>query len=303
MIHQRQVEKGWREENLCPFNELMISWNAPRPKLGNYLFYVSVKIDGWSPWLLYASWGSDGQRSFSRKTSAAPVEIYQDALFVLDSQMATGFQIKAISEDSAELPSISQFHVYINSDQIEGVEQRINYSLSIQLPLEGISQMALNHPRYEDLCSPTSTTAVVRYLLNDNKVDPSFFARHVWDSGFDIYGNWVFNVAQASVELGASWNCWVERLRGFDPIYQSLHEGIPTIVSVRGPLQGSALPYDKGHLMVVVGYDAEQRKVICMDPAFSSNAQTCVSYDFLDFVQAWQRRGKIAYVFDRISNP
>jgi hypothetical protein len=299
MIHQKQVKREWREENLAPFNELMISWNAPRPNVGNYLFYVSVKTDDWSPWLLYASWGSEGQRGFVSKTALAPVEIYQDALSILNSQTARGFQIKVISEDHLVLPPIFQLHVYTNSDQIEGIEQTINYSRSVRLPFKGLSQMALSHVRHKDLCSPSSTTAVVRYLLNDNTIDPLFFARDIWDSGFDIYGNWVFNVAQASVHLGPIWSCWVERLNGFDSIYRSLHEGIPVVVSIRGPLEGSAQPYSKGHLLAIIGYESEQKKVICMDPAFASDEETFVSYDFLDFMQAWQRRGKIAYVFSR----
>lgn len=299
MIHQAEVEGTWREESLAPFDELMISWNTPRPPRGNYLFYVSVKIDRWSPWLLYASWGRDGQKSFKSKTEEPPVQVYQDAVSILNSQKATGFQIKVTLDDRTTPVSIAQLHVYTNSDWTQAITQSQNYTASPQLELKGLSQMALNHPRNQDLCSPTSTIAVVRYLSNDNTIDPVYFASHVWDEGFDIYGNWVFNVAQASSSLGPIWSSWVERLSGFDPIYESLQAGLPTIVSVRGPLSGSALPYAKGHLMAVIGYDAQEKKVICMDPAFPSNEESLVSYDFADFMQSWQRRGKIAYVFKR----
>jgi len=37
-----------------------------------------------------------------------------------------------------------------------------------------------------------------------------------------------------------------------------------------------------------------------MDPAFSTDAATHVTYDFSDFIQAWNRRGRIAYVFSRL---
>ena len=90
-----------------------------------------------------------------------------------------------------------------------------------------------------------------------------------------------------------------ERLNGFDQIHQRLIQGTPIIVSVRGPLHGSALSYSAGHLMVVIGYDSLNQKVICMDPAFPSDDQTHVSYDLSNFIEAWSRRGKVAYIFSK----
>ena len=99
--------------------------------------------------------------------------------------------------------------------------------------------------------------------------------------------------------LGSEWNCWVERLSGFDDIYKRLQQGTPVIVSVRGPLPGGALPYAKGHLMTVIGYDTENKKVNCIDSAFPTDGETNVFYELSDFVQAWSRRGKVAYVFSK----
>ena len=134
----------------------------------------------------------------------------------------------------------------------------------------------------------------MRYLSNNCSIDPQVIAQNVWDSGFDIFGNWVFNVAQASTFLCPQWSCWVERLEGFDRIYHSLSQGAPVIVSVRGPLSGSAQPYAQGHLLAVIGYDALSQKVKCMDPAFPTDYQTHVSYDLEDLIQEWSRRGNIA---------
>lgn len=78
-----------------------------------------------------------------------------------------------------------------------------------------------------------------------------------------------------------------------------MKQGTPVIVSVRGPLTGSARPYAKGHLLVVIGYDSLNQKVICMDPAFPKDSETHVSYGLSDFVQAWNRRGNVAYVFTK----
>lgn len=302
MTHQRAIQKEWKEENTFPFDELMISWNAPRPSEGKYLFYVSVKTNEWSPWLLYASWGSDGQASFHSKTSDDSIRVYQDALEVVEAKGATGFQIKVVPEGNAASDLIHGLHVYTNGGgQKElSLEPSECHLTSVYLPVKGLSQITLKHIRHMHLCSPTSTTAAVRYLSNNPEIDPLHFAQNVWDAGFDIFGNWVFNVAHAAAILGPAWDCWVERLSGFDDIHRLLHQGTPVVVSVRGPLPGSALPYSQGHLMVVIGYDSEQKKVICMDPGFPSDEETVIRYDLSDFDQAWKRRGRVAYIYTRV---
>ena len=50
MIHQKfPIEHVWKEENLEPFDELILSWNGMRPLGGSFLFYVRVKTAHWSP--------------------------------------------------------------------------------------------------------------------------------------------------------------------------------------------------------------------------------------------------------------
>ncbi|HRD56134.1 MAG TPA: hypothetical protein PLC42_07035 [Parachlamydiaceae bacterium] len=40
MMHrQAPIMQEWKEENLDPFDELIISWNADRPSKGKFLFY------------------------------------------------------------------------------------------------------------------------------------------------------------------------------------------------------------------------------------------------------------------------
>lgn len=300
MLHQKfSIKEEWKEENLIPFEELMLSWNAIRPIEGKFLFYVSVKANEWSPWLLYASWGSEGQSSFHNTTQESTIRTYQDAVEVLAGNKATAFQIKIIAEGDATLDLIHALHVYTNDEKNQQPHLPDSYSTPIYLDLPGLSQMTVNHPRHWDLCSPTSTTAVTRYLSENYAIDPICFADNVWDCGFDLFGNWVFNVAQASTQLGPDWNCWVERLNGFDAIYQRLKQRTPVIVSVRGPLSGSAQPYAKGHLLTVIGYDPAQQKVICMDPGFPTDIETHVFYDLSDFIQAWSRRGNVAYIFSK----
>ncbi len=294
MRHTHRHTDLWTEENLFPFDELMLSWNGNRPSNGKFLFYISVKTEDWSPWLLYASWGSEGQSSYQAEAEGFPAKVFQDALEMTQGVKATAFKVKVIAEDASK-EDIHHLHVYTNGDKAS--TQESNPSTTVLLKVPGLSQMALSHERRQDLCSPTSTTAVTRYLSHNPEIDPVAFADDVWDSGFDIYGNWVFSVAQASTYLGKEGRCWVERLSGFDAIHQSLSRGFPVVVSVRGPLPGSASPYAKGHLLAVIGYDAANQKVLVMDPAFPSDDQTHTSYALSDFMQAWARRGNVAYFF------
>lgn len=304
MTHQSKVRKEWREEGVLPFDELILSWNGKRPSLGQLSLFVSLKVEEqWSPWLLYAVWERDSQSSFDNSSSHPAIRVYQDAAEVLEGKKASGFRVKVVPEGGASLKCLHALHAYTNGDKTAELAQIASCNSSVSLNVRGQSQMQLPHPRFADLCSPTSTASVVKYLLQDYTIDTVEFAANARDCGFDIYGNWVFNVVQASTLLGPKWDTWVERLNGFDGIYASLMKGVPVVVSLRGPLAGSALPYAKGHLLVITGYDPLTQVVLCMDPAFPTDEETIVRYDLLDFLQAWSRRGRVAYIFCEKKSP
>lgn len=305
-IHHHWINQGdvtvnsyqWEVQDISPFDELLLSWNGSRPEQGHYAFYVSVNADSWSPWLLYAEWGTSFQKSFIFNQEGLPVRVYQDAVEVLEGMKATGFRIKVVSEDNANLSEIDSLHVCISNPNSISYNEAYYSTPSCLVDVQGLSQMALEDSRRERLCSPTSTTAVVRFLKNDVTLDPIEFAESCWDSGFDIFGNWVFNVAEAYNQVNDSeYSCWVERYENFSGILDSLEKGFPSVISVRGPLPGSALPYKSGHLLAVIGFDAERYEVICMDPAFKTNTETVVRYKLNDLLKAWERRKNVAYVF------
>lgn len=286
MFHGVAAAPYWEQENLPPFDELMISWNGFRPVQGSYSIFARVQIGSWSPWLLYGSWGAEGQSSFDNQVGS--VRVYQDAFEVLGGEKARGFQVRV--EPGAAL----RLHVYTNSASQPSFADSYE---PVHLQMDGLSQMTLGHPRHLDLCSPTAASAVLRYLKK--QIDPIHFAGRVWDQRFDIFGNWALNVAEASNHLGLDWDVWVERLSGFSDIYRRLLLKTPVIVSVRGPLPGSARPYAKGHLIVVNGFDPQKKEVHCMDPGFPTDDQAHVQYGLEDFVTAWNRRGNIAYIFQK----
>lgn len=299
MFHNHTGLEEWREENTAPFDELILTWNGSRPVDGKYLIYVSLKTDEWSPYLLYGLWGEKEQSSFLSEMEGCPIRSHQDIVGVKNGGKATGFQIKIAPEHGAAMQPLRSLHVFTNSHLQQPTVEDEAFS-SVHLHVKGLSQRTLPHPRAMDLCSPASTTAVIRYLLNKDSLDPVLFAERSWDHGFDIFGNWVLNVAESSSELGDQWDCWVGRLSGFRDIHECLCRNTPVVVSVRGPLIGSALPYAKGHLLVVIGYDNVAKRVLCMDPAFPTDEETLVSYPFKDFMEAWKRRGCFSYCWSYV---
>lgn len=298
--HVTCQEKGnifnWERVDVAPFDELILSWNGNRPEEGHYLIQVSVLVDEWSPWINYAYWGVDGQHTFSEEKQ--DVRGFQDAIEVINGKKGSGFKVRVLGEAGATLQGLYSLHVFLNESVPFKLSGEVREGVMVDLDVPGLSQVALNDPKSLRICSPVSTTSAINYLKKTN-VDPLQFANSVWDSAFDIYGNWVLNTAQASHELGPMWKCYVTKLNSFNQIIDLLVQGNPVVVSVRGPLVGSAMPYSAGHLVAIRGYDSEKKVVLCMDPAFSENAQTKVSYPLEDFLKAWARRHGVAYVFER----
>lgn len=288
----------WTKSQLEPFDELLISWNALRPLIGHYVILCRLLIeDQWSSWLLHAVWGSQEQFSFHDAPQLAPFHSFQDQVELLNGKVATGYSIRVEACRGATLENF--YHLYASTSHLKSSPPSWSPSLRSYsaLPVPKISQFCLMHPRARSFCSPTSTTAVVQYLLSYQKVDPLQFARQVYDAGFDIYGHWSFNIAQAFVELGPQWQCFYTRMKQIEWLWLSLEHGFPVVISVKGHLPGTILPYSSGHLIVIKGYNAATQQFLCMDPAFPSNDQTETAYPWQALMQAWEKRHYLTYFF------
>lgn len=291
----------WESQEVLPFNEVLISWNAQRPRQGSeYNIYTSVKLTDWTPWLKYATWSSDSQRTYSVETEDKCVKVFQDTLDVRKPHHGTRIRIKIETSDGSSLEGLKSFHLSLTNMHLLSSTPIPENLPALKLNATGISQMALAHPRHKHLCSPTSTTALIRSLDPEARVNAVRFAEEVWDKGHDIYGNWVFNTSQAYVELKERFWIWVQRLNGFEDIVRSLELGIPVVVSLKGPLRGSPLHYESGHLMLIYGINAVESKVCCMDPAYPRDEETFAEYLISDFLEAWNRRGRVAYIASKV---
>lgn len=292
LIHESSNQCVW-EVATKPFNELIVSWNALRPQMGSYRFSVSVKSNSWSKYLPYAEWSKSSQRTYRSKNDLASTD--QDIVKLNENRLANAFRVKVDAVDGADFTSFYALHACASDLNKYSIRHPGNL-IPVRLPILSLrSQLTLQHQRPRHLCSPTSTSMAINYLLNSRDTDPTEFAEKAHDDGFDIYGNWILNVAESFTRIYKSYFARVERLSDFSKLHALLQVNVPVVVSVKGPLPGSFFPYQNGHLMLVHGYD--KKRVLCVDPAGPSDEATSTQYKLDDFLEAWGRRFNLSYVF------
>jgi len=181
------------------------------------------------------------------------------------------------------------------------------------LPVPTYSQMVHSghYPAWggggEAWCSPTSLAMVLAYHgispaptgitagHADAVVDHT--AKMVYDNGYRGTGNWAFNTAYAATLAGG--DSYVTRMRDLREAEDHIVAGVPLIVSIafgRNQLTGAPISASNGHLLVVVGFEADG-DVVVNDPAGATNAEVRRVYDRAQFERIWiAASGGTAYV-------
>jgi hypothetical protein len=301
----QELTRSWEQDDVMPFNELIVSWNALRPVCGSFIFKASVKtIHGWSAPCRFAEWKADTQKTFAN-TRVPNVHTKNVRLEVQNNLMGRGFKITVEARGGADISNIHALFGCVSDFS----KYKINHGIKNLAPvvLKDVprqSQMVLNHPRNKDMCCPTSMAMVVHYFnkkydepdlkpLNEEAVS---FARAAHDDGIDKYGSWALNVAQAYEAAKGRVFFRVERLNSFKDLHDYLLKKIPVSVSVRGMIRGGAKTYASGHYMVVVGWNPEKETVLCIDPAFHASNRTLRAYSIQQFLAAWSRSHNMSYI-------
>ncbi len=181
------------------------------------------------------------------------------------------------------------------------------------LPVPTLSQMVHDghYPQWggggEAWCSATSTAMVLGYYgispaptgITPGHVDAvvDHTAKMVYDHGYDGTGNWAFNTAYAATLVGG--DSYVTRMSGLREAEDYIAAGVPLVVSVafgRNQLTGAPISASNGHLMVIVGFEADG-DVVVNDPAGATNAEVRRVYDRAQFERIWiAASGGTAYV-------
>jgi hypothetical protein len=291
----------YRKEAEAPFTQLMFCWNALRPLQGFFSFSVQVRVaNTWGQWHRMSDWGAGIQRSYFSEHDGIGKFIHV-RMEITPTKKADAFAIKIQANDKASLSLLHAFTVNIAdftkfSSEIDKMPASMGPSVILdQVPT--ISQLVLPHEKNEVLCSPTSCSILLTYLL-DYPIDPCDFAEKSFDNGLGAFGSWPFNMAHAFERSEGKISFAAMRLPSFTSLVSLLKKKIPVIVSVRGALPGAPKDYPHGHLMVVVGYDNEKNEVICHDPAGPTTLETVRRYQLNDFLKAWERSHRLAYRAD-----
>lgn len=301
-VHDDQKNLIYTKKHVPPFTQLIVSWNVYRPINGQFDFFIRSHAQGaapdrWDQWLKVASWGDGIQKSYFSRGGDAVFNYVR--LEMREGLLADGFEIKVEALQGASLKDVKAF--FISTSNYKEFKPERPYSASKDLEslfITGVpekSQKMVDHPRLGALCSPTSLSMILEALLGDY-IDPLETARGVYDEGLDVFGNWTFNMAYAFEKASGNYFFYTARLSSFAHLYHFLEQDIPVGVSIRGKIKGGRKLYPHGHLLVVVGFDKKNQKVICYDPAFDALNQVKVLYDIAEFIPAWERSYRLAYI-------
>jgi hypothetical protein len=283
------------------FSQMIFSWNIFRPDDGYFTFFSKTrdaKTQEWSEWHRMIDWGQGIQRSYEDHNAGDTSHYLHVRLEIQQGHLADGFSVKIVKNGGACLDHIKALAV-CTADFNKFKSEELTAAL-LSLPSVYVhnvprkSQRLIDHPRSGHMCSPTSCSMVTGFFTGKD-IDPRGFAERVYDAGMNAYGAWPFNTAHAFERCAGSVFFFTTRMKSFKNLYNQLRRGIPMVVSVRGYLEGAPKIYESGHLLVVVGYDAQQHQVICHDPALPTDQATLKKYDVKSFLLAWERSHRLAY--------
>jgi hypothetical protein len=297
--HERQKIKNrqvllFGHVDVPQFTQLIFAWNAFRPGKGHFTFLVQARNavnKEWGKWHKMVDWGSSIQCSYS-SSSDGHTHYQHVRLETETNQFADGFRLKVVAHNGAILQevhgiaaSIANFSLF-KPEALDGHLKKLTSVRITQVPR--LSQFAIKHADKDRICSPTSCTMLMCFLLKKH-IDPSDFADKVFDTGLNAYGSWPFNTAHAFERAGGSLWFLLVRLNSFNDLHHQLTRGFPVVVSIRGTLSRAPKPYPSGHLLVVVGFDTARQEVICHDPAFAQHAETAQRNKVSDFIRVRER--------------
>lgn len=291
----------YQHEDVHPFTQLVFSWNGFRPEKGYCSFWIQErdsKTKRWSSWHKMFDWGEKVQRSYTSYGDGTST-YHHVRLETENGRHSDAFRVSIVSKNDADLSLIKAVSAAISDwDKFAsevGDKQLLKLPSVYVSKVPSFSQMTLNHPRSNHLCSPTSCSMLMAFLRG-TPVSPVDFAKKVYDEGLDTFGSWPFNMAHAFERSEGTVLFATARFNSFSGLHKRLQKDIPVVVSVRGRIRGAPKVYPSGHLLVVVGFDAHSKKVICHDPAFGSDSQVEVKYALADFLKAWENSNRLAYL-------
>lgn len=314
--------------------ELIGSWNATTPD-GTWLeVEVRGRPDGGgtSKWYILGRWTTQDDElhptSVSRQgDGVAYVAI--DTLVMYADRYMSNYELRVTllrETGSSATPRVSLVGAMASNlpetKKLDASPSGGAEGIVLDVPTYSQETHIGHYPEYDNggeaWCSPTSTAMVLDYWgvgptaeetawVNPSDADPQVdhAARYVFDHNYDGAGNWPFNTAYAGTR---GLEAYVTRLRSLTEAEQFIKAGIPLVVSLsfkESKLDGAGYGTN-GHLLVIVGFDADGN-VVVNDPAshlIPSNDEVRTTYDREQFENAWiAHSGGVSYVMHPESVP
>lgn len=281
-----------------PFDQLVLSANAPLNGGGVLRAEVSVLQGKWSPWFAMADLRASRGASVPSRPRAEG-EVGQDLLKL--RKKASAFRLRfVLTGGPAARAEIKLAAVCLTDSSIPfsgAALDRGPYRGSVVIKVKPVSQMRLPHPRCKDMCSPVSVSMALSGI--GLPVPPLRQAAAALDGAADIYGNWTLNARAASLRGAAA---WYTRFNTFAEAEAVLRRGLPLAVSLTfgpGELRGSPLKKGtRGHFVLLKGFDA-RGNAVCNEPAVKEGRAER-TYGREEFARAWFRnKYGAAYIIAR----
>jgi Peptidase_C39 like family len=303
------VGEATSPETTTPFDykEAIASWNATTP-VGSWVEvqFRAQYVTRWSKWYVLGIWASDDStiRRHSVQSQGDTDGFVAVDTFVSSNKKETTnkFQLKLrlFSANGNAIPTVQ------NASLAYSTEPPKSASVSAGNP--ALWNKLLNVPECSQMvypdggevwCSPTSTSMVLAYLDGyTGPCEPRVRAAvdGVYDWIYDGHGNWPFNTAYAAT---FGYEGYVARFTSLAQAEEDVAAGVPVIMSIawgKGDLTGSDIDSTNGHLLVLVGFDAEGN-VIVNDPASPTNETVQRTYLRSEFEPLWlQSSGGTVYL-------
>jgi hypothetical protein len=282
------------------FDTLVGSWSAiTSQNTGAIEVYFRVLVDGvWSDYFTYGQWRlGDKNKGVSKISSNGVARMEEDTVFTATGKNATAYQYKVEFrrlEEGNESPKLRLVACCI---RVIGYEElKLDYTLISQKVFYDVPILNQNIVPIigNSICSPTSTTMLLKYYGHSFNVDGyayehQYVAQIAKDYGHNMFGNWVYNVA---VMGSYGEYAYVKRFINNDELMWHLENIGPVALSVKGNMQGY---YNTaGHLIVCKGYKIVDGEVvfICNDPNLKDVE---VEYTYETIENVWR---EIAYVIE-----
>jgi hypothetical protein len=288
-------------------NQVIASWNADTPAGSWVEALVRARIGSrWVKWYNLGVWAADTsivERHSVNAQGDADGSVSVDTL-VLNSKAgaANAFQLRLrlFSATGASIPSVRNAAVATSTTpgKADALAPGDPTRWDRVLNVPECSQMVYLDGG-EVWCSPTSISMVLAYWSGDSgPCEPRVRAAvsGVFDWLYDGHGNWPFNSAYAATH---GMEGYVARFASLAQAEPWIAAGVPVVISYawkKSSLDGAPIPSSNGHLVVLVGFDANGNPII-NDPAAASDSDVQRTYNRAQLEKLWlESSGGMAYL-------